>query len=299
MPVDLTGIESAAMLIALALEEDLRERGDLTSQATISESATATVEVVAREAGVLSGSVLIAPVYLALANRMPSLALCDVQLLLEDGSPLEPGTVIATVSGPVQALLSGERTALNFMIHLSGIASRTAEFVERTQGSRAVVLDTRKTLPGYRTLQKYAVRCGGGSNHRMGLYDGILIKDNHLAARTDTSVADGVTAAREFLLKASLSLPVEVEVDTLEQLHDVLVVQPDIVLLDNMTTADLKRAVAMRDNKSPSTLLEASGGVNMENIGCIAGTGVDRISIGGLTHSAPALDIGFDWPDQL
>jgi len=299
MPVELTGIESATMLITLALDEDLQETGDLTSQATISESAMATVEVVAREVGVLSGSVLIAPVYQALAERMPSQALCNVQLLLEDGSPLKPGSVIATVSGPVQVLLSGERTALNFMIHLSGIASQTAQFVERTQGSRAVVLDTRKTLPGYRTLQKYAVRCGGGSNHRMGLYDGILIKDNHLAARTDTRAADGVIAARDFLSQATLSLPVEVEVDTLEQLHDVLTVHPDIVLLDNMTTANLQQAVAIRDNHSPATLLEASGGVNMENIGCIAGTGVDRISIGGLTHSAPALDIGYDWPDQL
>ena len=299
MPADLTGIESTAMLISLALDEDLQQTGDLTSQATISESATATVEVVAREAGVLSGSVLIAPVYQALAERMPSQALCSVQLLLEDGSPLEPGSLIATVSGPVRALLSGERTTLNFMIHLSGIASQTAQFVERTQGSRAVVLDTRKTLPGYRTLQKYAVRCGGGSNHRMGLYDGILIKDNHLAARTDTRAADGVIAARDFLSQATLSLPVEVEVDTLEQLHDVLTVRPDIVLLDNMTTANLQQAVAIRDNHSPATLLEASGGVNMENIGCIAGTGVDRISIGGLTHSAPALDIGYDWPYQL
>ena len=299
MPVDLTGIESAAMLIPLALDEDLQQRGDLTSQATISESATATVEVVAREAGVLSGSVLIALVYQALAERMPSQALCRVQLLLEDGSPLKPGSVIAIVSGPVRALLSGERTTLNFMIHLSGIASQTAQFVERTQGSRAVLLDTRKTLPGYRTLQKYAVRCGGGSNHRMGLYDGILIKDNHLAARTDTRAADGVIAARDFLSQATLKLPVEVEVDTLEQLQDVLTVQPDIVLLDNMTPANLQRAVAIRDEHSPSTLLEASGGVNMENIGCIAGTGVDRISVGGLTHSAPALDIGYDWPNQL
>ncbi|MEO2035336.1 MAG: carboxylating nicotinate-nucleotide diphosphorylase [Planctomycetaceae bacterium] len=296
MAVDTKGIESAERLIEMALEEDLQERGDLTSHATIPESAVATVNVVAREVGALSGAVLMEPVYSALKARMPLSDRCNVHLLMEDGDRLSPGVIIGQVTGPVRVLLAGERIALNFLIHLSGIASLTAEFVQRVQGSRAVVLDTRKTLPGYRLLQKYAVRCGGGSNHRMGLYDGVLIKDNHLAARNHCSVADGVTAARDYLSASSLNLPVEVEVDTLDQLRDVLTVKPDIVLLDNMRTTDLQRAVAMRDDVSPVTLLEASGGIDLESIGCIAGTGVDRISIGGLTHSAPALDIGFDWP---
>ncbi len=297
MSVDSTGIESADVLISLALEEDLQQRGDLTSKAVIPESATAIVSVVARESGSLSGAVLIQLAYSALAERMRFAERCQVRSLKEDGDRLEPGAVIATVTGPTQLLLAGERTVLNFLIHLSGIASRTAEFVARTQGTGAVVLDTRKTLPGYRTLQKYAVRCGGGSNHRMGLCDGILIKDNHLAARNHASVADCVTAAREYLSDSSLDLPVEVEVDTLDQLRDVLTVQPDIVLLDNMPTGDLLTAVSIRDQVSPLTLLEASGGVDLENISCVAGTGVDRISIGALTHSAPALDIGYDWPD--
>ena len=297
MAVDTKGIESAGRLIEMALEEDLQERGDLTSKATIPESAMATVNVVAREGGSLCCAVLIEPVYSELDDRMPLSDRCNVQLLMEDGDRLRPGGIIGQITGPIRTLLAGERIALNFLIHLSGIASLTADFVARVQGSRAVVLDTRKTLPGYRSLQKYAVRCGGGSNHRMGLYDGVLIKDNHLAARNHSSVADGVTAAREYLTASSLNLPVEVEVDTLEQLRDVLTVQPDIVLLDNMRTADLQQAVAIRDDVSPVTLLEASGGIDLESIGCIAGTGVDRISIGGLTHSSPALDIGFDWPN--
>jgi len=215
---------------------------------------------------------------------------------MPDGSPLQSGDHVATVKGPVQLLLTGERIALNFLIHLSGIASKTGEFVRRTAGSNAVILDTRKTLPGYRLLHKYAVRCGGGTNHRMGLYDGMLIKDNHLAARGNRSVADAVSAARLFLSARSLQLPVEVEVDTLEQLKDALDARPEIVLLDNMKLAQLRQAVALRNETSPSTLLEASGGVNLETVGRIAGTGVDRISIGGLTHSAPALDLGYDWP---
>lgn len=297
MAVDATGTESAAPLIELALKEDLLERGDLTSNATIEASATAAVDVVARETGVLSGSVLIEPVHEELNRQFPGLTPCRVERQLDDGATLQSGDVIATVSGPVRSLLSAERTVLNFLMHLSGVASRTAEFVQRTAGTGAVILDTRKTLPGYRMLQKYAVRCGGGTNHRMGLYDGILIKDNHLAAAAGR-VADGVVAAREYLSAASLELPVEVEVDTLEQLQDVLEVRPEIVLLDNMQTSQLQQAVRMRNDQSPSTLLEASGGVTLETVGCIAGTGVDRISIGGLTHSAPALDIGYDWPDH-
>lgn len=288
--------DSARALIQMALTEDLCSAGDLTSLATVPAEASATVDIVARDSGRLAGGVLIERVYAALNERTPSDEAVHVTMNLPDGSPLSSGDVIASVTGPIRALLTGERTALNFLIHLSGIASRTAEFVQLVEGSRAVILDTRKTLPGYRHLHKYAVLCGGGTNHRMGLYDGMLIKDNHLAARGNSSVADAVQAARSFLMDASPGLPVEVEVDTLEQLTDALAAKPEIVLLDNMKTTELQQAIRLRDQHSPDTLLEASGGVNMETVGCIAGTGVDRISIGGLTHSAPALDIGYDWP---
>jgi len=295
MSVDITGIESADPLILLALAEDLGDRGDLTSRATIPHDAKGEVRVVARENGRLAGAVLIERVYSALAAFAPDLAGVTVTQHLADGATLEPGSHIASVSGPVRALLGGERIVLNFLIHLSGIASRTAEFVEKVEGSGAVILDTRKTLPGYRLLHKYAVRCGGGCNHRMGLYDGILIKDNHLASRESQSVAESIHAARAFLEGHGYDVPIEVEVDTLEQLRDVLSSQPAIVLLDNMRTSHLQQAVSIRNELSPDTLLEASGGVNLETVGCIAGSGIDRISIGGLTHSAPALDIGYDW----
>ena len=297
MPVncDQETTQSADAIIAMALEEDLRDRGDLTSLATVPEDATASVNIVAREAGFLSGVVLVERVYAALAARSDSTASpVTVDIHVADGSQIEPQTMVATVSGSVRDLLTGERTALNFLIHLSGIASKTAEFVRRVEGSNAVILDTRKTLPGYRLLHKYAVRCGGGTNHRMGLFDGMLIKDNHLASR-GTTVAAAVADARRFLNGRGLNIPIEVEVDTLEQLNDALKEQPDIVLLDNMKPPELQRAVSIRDQASPGTLLEASGGVTLETVGCIAGTGVDRISIGGLTHSAPSLDLGFDW----
>lgn len=288
--------ESADQLIHMALKEDLDQAGDLTSLATVPANAAATVNIVARENGFLAGGLLVSRVYEALAGMQNEDADVGVRLLIEDGRPLVPGDVIASVTGPIRMLLTGERIALNFLIHLSGIASRTAEFVKLVEGSNAAILDTRKTLPAYRHLHKYAVLCGGGTNHRMGLYDGMLIKDNHLAARGNSSVADAVQSAREFLSKNCPGLPVEVEVDTIDQLQDALRAKPEIVLLDNMKPSQLQQAVKLRDEVSADTLLEASGGVNRETVGCIAGTGVDRISIGGLTHSAPALDIGYDWP---
>ena len=290
-------LSSADAIIAMAFDEDLQERGDLTSQATVPADRQASVNVGVREPGVLSGAILLKRVYAAICQRAGvSVDSVTVELMMPDGSVLQPGDVAATISGPIRLLLTGERIALNFLIHLSGIATKTAKFVRRTEDSRAVILDTRKTLPGYRLLHKYAVRCGGGTNHRMGLFDGMLIKDNHLAARGNKSVADAVIAARQYLQDKSLNLPVEVEVDTLEQLRDALAAKPEIILLDNMKPPQLQKAVALRDELSPATLLEASGGVNLETVGCIAGTGVDRISIGELTHSAPALDLGYDWP---
>jgi nicotinate-nucleotide pyrophosphorylase (carboxylating) len=274
----------------MSFDEDLRDRGDLTSLATIPAELQATVNVVSRQTGVVSGLPLLPLVF----EELPGLV--TWQLHLQDGQPVHRGTVLASISGPVRSLLTGERTVLNFMTHLSGIATRTAEFVEHVKGTKAVILDTRKTLPGYRLLQKYAVRCGGGTNHRMGLYDGILIKDNHLAARGDSTCAAAVADARTFMRAMDSRAAIEIEVDSLAQLRDALNEQPEIVLLDNMSPEMLREAVAIRDAVCPGTQLEASGGVTLETVRAIAESGVDRISIGSLTHSSPSLDLGFDWP---
>jgi nicotinate-nucleotide pyrophosphorylase (carboxylating) len=279
---------AAKTLIDLALAEDLSSTGDLTCQALISLDQQARVQVASRKAGILAGAPIGRMVFTTLdpAVRWESHR--------HDGDTVAPGTIIAEVSGPLRTLLIGERTMLNFMTHLSGIASLTRSFVDAVAGTRAKILDTRKTLPGWRLLQKYAVRCGGGTNHRMGLYDGVLIKDNHLAAWTQSaSIAAAVQAARA---KSPRQVSIEVEVDTLEQLKDALGGHPDIVLLDNMPFDMLQTAVKLRDQIAPEVLLEASGGVNLDTVRGIARTGVERISVGALTHSAPALDLGFDWP---
>ncbi|MEZ6039421.1 MAG: carboxylating nicotinate-nucleotide diphosphorylase [Planctomycetaceae bacterium] len=281
---------SAQRLVGMALDEDLRDVGDITSLSTIAADLSASVNIVARESGVISGGAIV-PIVLEQLN-----AAVEVRIDVPDGDAVQPGTVIASLSGNVRSLLTAERTILNFMIHLSGVASRTAQFVREVNGTKAVILDTRKTFPGYRLLHKYAVRCGGGHNHRMGLFDGILIKDNHLAARGDRNVGSAVASARTFLASRGDSIPIEIEVDTLDQLRFALVEHPEIVLLDNMSIQQLEESIRLRDQLSASTLLEASGGISLETVGAIARTGVDRISIGGLTHSATALDLGFDWP---
>lgn len=278
----------ASQLIDMALAEDLAAQGDLTCQALIRSDQQASVQVVCRKDGVLSGAPIGRMVF---AKLDPSVRWKSHQ---NDGDRLAPGTVVATVSGSLSSLLTGERTMLNFMTHLSGIATLTRVFVDAVHGTRARILDTRKTLPGWRRLHKYAVRCGGGTNHRMGLYDGVLIKDNHLAAWTESgSIADAVRTARS---KSTPGASIEVEVDTLTQLQDALDGSPDIVLLDNMDVPTLESAVALRDRTAPQVLLEASGGITLQTVAAIARTGVERISVGALTHSAPALDLGFDWP---
>ena len=284
-----SGEQSAARrLIEIALSEDLSSVGDLTCQALIRSDQTATVQVASRKAGVLAG----APIGRMVFSVLDPAVRWDARK--HDGETVLPGTIIATVSGPLASLLIGERTMLNFMTHLSGIASLTRTFVDAVKGTRARILDTRKTFPGWRLLQKYAVRCGGGTNHRMGLYDGVLIKDNHLAAWTaSASIAEAVRTARS---KSPSGVSIEVEVDTIAQLKDALAGSPDIVLLDNMNPETLQEAVALRDRMAPSVLLEASGGVTLSTVSAIARTGVERISVGALTHSAPALDLGFDWP---
>jgi nicotinate-nucleotide pyrophosphorylase (carboxylating) len=208
---------------------------------------------------------------------------------------LSQGQPIATVIGPQRSILAAERVMLNFMTHLSGIATLTARFVAAIAGTRARILDTRKTIPGLRTLAKYAVRCGGGLSHRMGLHDAVLIKDNHLAgipiAALKARLDEAITAARRLMPPP---LFVAVEVDTLDQLQIVLRCAVDFVLLDNMPAEMMRHAAAIRDRVAPDVLLEASGQVNLQTVRAIAESGVDRISIGALTHSAPALDIGLD-----
>jgi nicotinate-nucleotide pyrophosphorylase (carboxylating) len=285
---------AASQLVALALAEDLGERGDITTQLTIPPTSEGTVRLIAREAGVLAGLPIVRMTFTSLGRGV------EIVDQRRDGDMLSAGTVVAILKGPTAQLLTGERTALNFVTHLSGIASLTHRFVQAAVGGRAVVLDTRKTLPGWRVLQKYAVRCGGGQNHRMGLHDGILIKDNHLAACVQDIGREPehgalVQAVRHARAHAPPGLPIEIEVDSLEQLDDVLAARPEIILLDNFTTDAMREAVRRRNRTAPETRLEASGGVNLGTIAAIAATGVDRISIGALTHSAPALDLAFGW----
>ena len=287
---DQDSANAATTLTRMSLTEDLRDVGDVTCLSTIPADLKATVQIVSRETGVVSGLPLIPIVFRELASDV------NASVAVQDGEKVSRGTVLASLTGPVRALLTGERTILNFMTHLSGIASRTALFVDAVVGTRARILDTRKTLPGYRALQKYAVRCGGGTNHRMGLYDGVLIKDNHLAARGESACASAVADARRYMITTGRNTSIEIEVDTLEQLQDALKEKPEIVLLDNMSPEQLREAVALRDQYGPTTLLEASGGITLQTVRSVAETGVERISIGGLTHSSPALDLGFDWP---
>ena len=276
---------SADALIRLALAEDLGDAGDRTSLATIPEATRSRAAFVARSVGVVAG--------LPVAELVCRAVSADLTFApAPDGTATARGTVLATVSGPLRAILAAERTALNFLQRLSGVASLTRTFVDAAAGFPAKMLDTRKTTPGWRLLEKYAVRAGGGTNHRVGLYDGILIKDNHLAG-IGGDVRRAVEAARAY--PGNAGLPVEVEVDTLDQLEHAFAVRADIVLLDNMSLEQLRVAVARRAAVAPDVLLEASGGVNLATVRDIAATGVDRISVGALTHSAPALDIGLDY----
>lgn len=282
--------QAAETLIRLALQEDLADRGDLTCQALIRPDEIATVCVVVRHPGVLAGE----PIGRMVMQHIDSSIRWSTKS--SDGKSVDRGDIVAEVTGPLFQLLVAERTMLNFLTHLSGIATWTRKFVDAVAGTKARILDTRKTLPGWRSLQKYAVRCGGGTNHRLGLYDGVLIKDNHLAAWTESkSIAAAIRAARTRWPDVS----VEVEVDSLSQLLDACAGAPDIILLDNMTPAMMTQAITLRDDAAPQVLLEASGGITLVSVAEIARTGVDRISIGALTHSAPALDLAFDWKRRV
>jgi nicotinate-nucleotide pyrophosphorylase (carboxylating) len=280
--------EAALRLMDLAVAEDFGPLGDLTGRAIIPADASASARFVARTEGAVAGL----PVVGLLTDRLglgkgwrPAVA---------DGDEVAPGALLATLAGSARDILAVERTALNFLQRLSGIATLTARFVAAVAGTKAVILDTRKTTPGWRALEKYAVRCGGGRNHRSGLYDAVLVKDNHLAwlAREDDPIGRAIAASRAGTPEGTV---VEVEVDTLDQLDRALACAADIVLVDNLGPGPLAEAVRRRDAVAPRVLLEASGGVSLETVGALARSGVDRISVGALTHSAPALDIGLDF----
>lgn len=273
-------------LVMLALAEDVGN-GDITTLSTVPETANAIGILLAKEDGVLSGVDVAAAVF----------AIVDSQIMFDsaksNGDSIAVGDVIARFSGPARSLLTAERTALNIMQRLSGVATITARHVEATVNTRAVIVDTRKTTPGMRMLEKRAVLHGGGGNHRFGLADGVLIKDNHLAAiGGNHPIRDAVRAARR---QAPHTMKIEVEVTNLGELDEALDVGADIVLLDNMDTDTMKQAVGQRDAQSPKTLLEASGGITLSRIPEIAATGVDMISVGALTHSAAALDISLEF----
>jgi nicotinate-nucleotide pyrophosphorylase (carboxylating) len=275
-------------LARLALEEDLGSAGDLTSQAVIPPDLDGRAVLTARSPGVLAG----------LPAAVGVFALVDPGLTFEahrqDGAGLRPNDRLLTVTGRMRSILAGERTALNFLQRLSGVATQTRHYVDAVAGLPGRVLDTRKTTPGWRLLEKYAVRCGGGHNHRMGLSDSVLIKDNHLAAlgAGPDVVREAVRLARA---RHGAGVPLEIEVDDLAQLDVALAAGPDMVLLDNMTPEQLREAVRRRNMAAPGVLLEASGGVTLATVRAVAETGVDRISVGALTHSAPALDIALDY----
>jgi nicotinate-nucleotide pyrophosphorylase (carboxylating) len=276
-----------AVLIDFALTEDLSDDGDVTSRATIPDGLKGRAAFVARAPGVLAGIEAAERVCLRVDHHL------RIATLREDGYRVGANETFATVEGSMRSILMAERTALNFLQRLSGVASLTRQFVDAVAGLPVKILDTRKTTPGWRLLEKYAVRMGGGSNHRVGLFDMVLIKDNHLAAikPRETAIRQAIEAARsEFP-----TLPIEVEVESLEQLDQALQVRPDIVLLDNMLLDQMKEAVVRRNAVSPGVKLEASGGVNLHTVRAIAETGVDRISVGALTHSAKALDIALDY----
>ncbi len=271
-------------LIERALEEDVGS-GDSTTLSLVPSGKTASARIVSREAGVLSGIIVAADVFLKLDQA------ASVQMLKEDGMPIAANEVLLEVTAMAGSILTAERTALNFLQRMSGIATETARYVERTSPYGVQVLDTRKTTPTLRAIEKYAVRCGGGGNHRMGLFDRIMIKDNHLAfwcSGEGHTIGEAVRVARA----RYPSLEVQVEVDTPEQLDQVLEAHPDWVLLDNMSTEAARACVEKCANKCK---VEISGSITLDTIEAYAATGADAISVGALTHSVRSLDIGLDW----
>jgi nicotinate-nucleotide pyrophosphorylase (carboxylating) len=272
--------ELVQALVDLAISEDLMGGTDVTSLATIPEIQISELDLVTRSPGVIAGINIAALVFLSVASRK-----IDIELCVEDGKKVEANTCLLTAKGSTIELLTAERTALNFLGHLSGIATTTNKWVNEISGTNAKVRDTRKTTPGLRLLEKYAVKAGGGTNHRMSLNDQALIKDNHIVA------SGSIKSAVEKVKDKFPELDFEIEVDNLNQLNEALAVNAKLILLDNFNIEDLKKAVVTVNKKAK---LEASGGITLENARKIAETGVDFIAVGALTHSAPVLDIGGD-----
>jgi nicotinate-nucleotide pyrophosphorylase (carboxylating) len=277
------GLDPAAVaaLAAAGLSEDLAGGVDVTTMATVPASAHGQADLVARKAGVVAGLPVAATVFWLAAADEPVRCTQSVA----DGDRVEAGEAVLTVTGPIAALLTAERTALNLLCHLSGVATLTRTWVDAIAGTRARIRDTRKTTLGLRALEKYAVRCGGGVNHRMSLSDAALVKDNHVAAAGSVGAAFGAVRA------LAPDLPIEVECDTLEQVAEALAAGADLILLDNFEIPDIAAAVALADGRA---LLEASGGLALNQARSVALTGVDYLAVGALTHSAPALDFGLD-----
>ena len=274
--------ELVQALVDLAISEDLMGGVDVTSLATIPETQISQLDLVTRSAGVIAGIDIASLVFLSISDKK-----IEVEKCVNDGSTVDAKTRVLGVKGETVDLLTAERTALNFLGHLSGIATITNKWVKEISGTEAKIRDTRKTTPGLRELEKYAVRMGGGLNHRMSLSDQALIKDNHIAA------AGSVSEAINRVKKAAPGALIEVEVDTLEQLKEALQCSVEIVLLDNMSIEQTKAAVEIA--KGSNTKLESSGGLKLENAAAYAATGVDYLAVGALTHSAPVLDIGLDF----
>jgi nicotinate-nucleotide pyrophosphorylase (carboxylating) len=290
-------------LVRLAILEDLERGHDWTTVALASEEAQSVANLVARQAGVIAGLE-------AARVTLDEMEITNAwEPLVADGAHVEKGTIVARLRGPARGLLTAERTLLNLIGRMSGIATLTATYAAAIAGTKARLYDTRKTTPGWRRLEKYSVRCGGGHNHRLGLFDGVLIKDNHLALGRQGpqaaryTPAEAVERARQFVQQHGAGqerwaeMMIEVEVDSLDQLRQVLPVSPDIVLLDNMAPAQLREAVSIRDQLAPQVELEASGGITLTTIRAVAETGIDRISSGALTHSAIVLDVALDWQE--
>ena len=280
MDITLKITDEVEALIDLALKEDLGENGDVTSNFILNSDKKGQASIIAKQAGIIAG--------LPIAERVfqkvnPALA---VQNRVEEGAKVEPSEEIVRISGPLGDILTAERTALNFLQRLSGIATLTAEYVRQTGGTQAKILDTRKTTPGFRMLEKYAVRKGGGQNHRFGLYDMVLIKENHIS--TAGGIINAVQQIREQMAAGNLDLQIEIEVRSLTEVEQALNLKVDRLMLDNMSLDEIREAVELVSDKVE---LEVSGGVNCGTVRAIAETGVDYISVGALTHSAPALDL--------
>ncbi len=296
--VDPLLLDDLRQLVRMAIREDLDRFVDLTTAALVPKGGMGSAAIVSRVNGVAAGFSLLD----AIIDEFDSSITVDV--LVGDGQSFTPQTTLAILKGSIRDLLTCERTILNVLGRLCGIASWTNRFASLVAHTQARLYDTRKTTPGWRRLEKYAVRCGGGYNHRMGLYDAVLIKDNHLAANSDENgqpldTFAAVEMARKYLETANVpnyqSVIVQIEIDSIDQLPAALKAAPNIILLDNMTLDQLRACVAMRNEIAPAVLLEASGGVNLQTIASIAETGVERISVGALTHSAVNLDLGLDW----